>query len=152
MIANKVLTVLSGLIGLITLPLQFVTTFVGGILVAITFGLLLIPLSIIWSVLFYGPLISLSWLWEKVEPVPVLPLLVAIVGVPVAILAGEYVALTPHMGEIESRTAKLRLCWLWPFTLEYMRYQRGELDDDYERWTRLQEVLALLPANVRPTS
>lgn len=141
MLANKVLIVLSSLLSWVTLPLQLVTTFVGGILVAITFGLLLIPISIIWIVLFYGPLLGLSWLWEKVEPVPVLPLLVAIVGVPLAILGSEYVALMPSMGEIESRTEKLRLCWTWPFTLEYMRFQRGELENDYDRWTRMQEVL-----------
>jgi hypothetical protein len=141
MIANKILTVLSAPVALVTLPLQFVTTLIGGILVAITFGLLLIPISAIWIVLFYGPLLGLSWVWEKVEPLPVLPLLVAIVGVPLAILGSEYVALMPSMGEIESRTEKLRLCWTWPFTLEYMGFQRGELENDYERWTRMQEVL-----------
>jgi len=140
-LANKILIVLSGPVALVTIPVQMVTTFVGGCLVAITFGLLLIPLSVVWIVLFFGPLMGLSWLWEKVEPVPVLPLLVDLIGVPLAILGSVYVALVPSMGEIESRTEKMRICWTWPFTLEYMRYGRGELDNDYARWTRMQEVL-----------
>lgn len=150
MIANQVLSVLIGIFSFVVVPVQFVTTFVLGILVAITFGLLLIPISLVWIMFFYGPLLGLSWVWEKVEPVPGLPLLVDMFGVPLALLGSTYVALMPSMGEIKSRAEKLRICWTWPFTLEYMRFERGELDNEYERWTRMQEVLYTLPEAVRP--
>ena len=55
MITNKILHVLIAITAIIVIPTQIITTFVLGILVSITFGLLLIPFSIIWIVLFFIP-------------------------------------------------------------------------------------------------
>jgi hypothetical protein len=140
MLANRILTVVAGLLSWIVLPISIVTVNAGGCLVALTFGLLLLPLSLIWVVLFMGPLLGLSWLWEKT---PLIRLLLAIIGIPVAALGYAYTLCIPSMGERESTDTKLNLCRTWPFSLDYLRYLRGELkpEHDHERWTRIQNVL-----------
>jgi len=139
MIENKIILALSGPIAIVVLPIQLVTTFVGGCLVSVTFGLLLIPLSFIWIVLFLGPLVATSWLWDRVA---ILRPFADLIGIPLALLGSVFVALTPHMGEMESRREKLRICWTWPFSLDYMRYQQGKLDGDGRRTLRIEKVLA----------
>jgi len=138
MLANRVLTVVAGLLSWVFLPVSLVTVNVGGCLVALTFGLLLLPLSLIWIVLFMSPLLGLSWLWEKA---PLLRFPLAIIGIPVAALGYVYVLCIPSMGEQDSMDVKLNICRSWPFSLEYLRYRRGELDLDYERRARIEEVL-----------
>lgn len=60
MITNKIIHIVNTITAFIVIPVQLITTFVLGILVRLTFGLLLIPFSIIWIVLFLGPLLGLS--------------------------------------------------------------------------------------------
>ncbi|MCH8153121.1 MAG: hypothetical protein IH830_12215 [Planctomycetes bacterium] len=145
LLANAILSVLSSVLGVVTLPVQCVTTFVLGILVRLTFGLLLLPISLVWVIVFLGPLLGTSWLWDKM---PLLRLPLAMIGIPLALLASVYVCLMPSMGEFESRYAKLRICWTWPFSLDYVRYSGGKLDDD-DRKVRIQRVMDTLPLNLR---
>jgi hypothetical protein len=137
-LANRILGVISMILAWPVLPLQIVTTFVGGCLVSCTFGLLLIPLSIIWLVFFLWPLLGLSWLWDKA---PILRIPLAIVGIPLAALGSVYVALIPSMGEIQSRAVKLVLCDTWPFTLDYYRTLQGIDVPDFDRLARIKEVM-----------
>ena len=138
MLANKILNLLVTALAWVTVPLQIPFTFVGGCLVNLTFGLLLLPLSLIWMVFFMGPLLGLSWLYEKA---PMLRIPLAFVGIPVALVGSIYVSWVPSMGEFESRQTKLLLCWTWPFSLDCWKYQAGELQNDYEQWNRFQDVL-----------
>ena len=108
----------------IVLPVQFVTTFVLGLLVSITFGLLLLPVSLLWIILL-GPLLGLSWFCQKV---PTFRNLIGLLFLPWAVLADTFVCLMPSMGELENRAAKLMLCNTWPFTWEFWQFWSGRLD------------------------
>lgn len=116
--AYRVLNVLLMLVIWLVIPIQLVTTFVLGILVSVTFGLLLLPMSLIWMVFFLGPLLGLSWVWEKV---PFLRVPVAILGIPLAFIGNTYASLMPSMGELDSRVSKLLLSELWPYSLDCWR-------------------------------
>lgn len=113
MVTNKIIDIIITITAWVVLPVQIVTTFVLGILVNLTFGLLLLPFSLIWMVLFFGPLLGLSYVWERI---PVARLFISAVGVPLAVLGDIFVCLIPSMGEIESRVVKLLYCQTFPFT------------------------------------
>ena len=125
MVANRILNVVLTMLAWIVLPLSFVTTFVLGVLVSITFGLLLLPISLVWIILLLGPLLGLSWLCQKVPP---FRNLVGVLFLPWAVLADTFVCLMPSMGELENRAAKLMLCNTWPFTWEFWQFWSGRLD------------------------
>ncbi len=116
--AYKVLKVLLVLFSWLVIPLTIVTSFVLGILVSVTFGLLLFPMSFIWIVFFLGPLLGLSWVWEKV---PFLRVPVAILGIPLAFIGNTYASFIPSMGELDSRVSKLLLSESWPYSLDCWR-------------------------------
>lgn len=113
--ANKIIDIIITVLAWVILPVQLVSTFVLGILVTLTFGILLVPISLIWNALFLGPLLGLSWLWQNV---PLLRIPLGVIGIPIAVLGTIYTCLMPSMGEIESRVTKLLLCQTWPFSLE----------------------------------
>jgi hypothetical protein len=129
LLTNRILDIVFTVVGIPFIPLQFITTFILGILVSLTFGLLLIPVSLIWILFFLGPLMGLSWLWLRL---PVLRLPIAIVGIPLATIGHVFVTLMPSMGEWESRLSKMLLCETWPFTWLTMRWQMGKLDGTHE--------------------
>ena len=96
---------------IILLPLQMVSTAIGGCLIALTFGVLSIILSIIWLP-FLGLLLGTSWLWLRVwylRPILLIP------GVAVAILATVYVMLAPDP-ERDAKYAKLSMAGEWPLS------------------------------------
>lgn len=99
MITNKIIHIIIAITGLIVIPVQIITTFVLGLLVSLTFGLLLIPFSIIWIVLFLGPLLGLSFVYERLA---ITRPFISIIGIPLAVIADTYVALLPSMGEMGS--------------------------------------------------
>jgi len=124
MFANKLIRLIIGFVGAIFLPVQMITTFVLGILVNLTFGLLLIPFTVIWVVLFLGPLLGLSYTYERVA---VIRPLVSIIGIPLAVIGNEYVALLPSMGEKDSRYVKMILCQTFPYTWRFNQYHNHKL-------------------------
>ena len=106
-----------------------ITTFVLGILVSLTLGLLLIPFSIIWVVLFLGPLLGLSYVYERVT---ITRPFIAIIGIPLAVLGDTYVALFPSMGEMDSRYSKMICCQTFPYTWRYIQYNNYKLNIDQD--------------------
>jgi hypothetical protein len=124
MITNKIISVLLTAISFLVVPTQIITTLLLGLLVKLSFGLLLIPFSIIWNVLFLGPLLGLSYLFENVL---ILRPIVSIIGIPLAIIGDTYVALIPSMGETESRYSKMVLCQTFPFTFRYFQFSNNKL-------------------------
>lgn len=126
MIANKILYVLISVLAFFVIPIQLVTTLVLGIAVTLTFGLLLFPITLIWM-LFYGPLLGLSWVCNKI---PVLRDFIGIAFIPWAVVADTFVCLMPAMGELESRALKMMMCQSWPFTWEFSQFVSGRLDLD----------------------
>jgi len=159
LLACRILNVLVTLLAWVTVPLQLVTTFVGGCLVGCTFGLLLIPLSLIWMV-FLGLLLATSWVWDRVEVlrvpalVAVVRIPIAIVGIPLALVAEIYVSLVPSMGEFEGRKEKLVTCWVWPFSLDYWRFSLRtkplETPEDERRYDQLVRALAIAGVRIPP--
>jgi hypothetical protein len=137
----------SSAFGIPLIPLQFVTTFVGGCLVALTFGLLLIPLSLVW-IAFLGALLGLSRLWlgaGKLGPVAGngVRFLIAAIGVPIAVVAAEYAALVPSMGEVESRASKLMLSWSWPYSWLVFKSSTGDAPEDPAAAEELDRVIQI---------
>jgi hypothetical protein len=136
--ANRAVDVSLMILSWVVVPLQFVTTFVLGILVTISFGLLLIPLSLIWVILFMGPLLALSWLWHKV---PFLRIPVGCCGIPIAVVGNTYCCLIPSMGEWESRFSKLALSETFPFTLDCWALIRGKRSISFEDPDNLDKII-----------
>jgi len=89
-------------------------------------------------VLFFGPLLGLSYVWERI---PFARLFISAVGVPLAVLGDIFVCLIPSMGEIESRVVKLLYCQTFPFTWRFHEFRSGKLNLDSGRWFPLNEVL-----------
>ncbi|MEM5777419.1 MAG: hypothetical protein QXJ06_03140 [Candidatus Aenigmatarchaeota archaeon] len=123
MLTNKILRVILDLLSFIVIPVQFVTRFVLGLLNLLTFDLFSVIVSIIWTVIFLGPLLGLSYLYEKL---PISRFLVSIVGIPWTAIADTFIILMPTMGEIESRWSKMLLCETFPYSYEMFRVQLGK--------------------------
>ena len=114
LIVNWLLNLFMLPIGLVVLPIQGISTFVIGILVHLTFGLLIIPINIMWLMLF-GPLLGLSWLWWKT---PLLRIFIALIGVPIVLIAHVYTCVMPCMGEMDARYIRILNCEVWPCTIQ----------------------------------
>ena len=150
MLACRILNVLVTVFSVVTIPLQLVTTAVGGCLVSCTLGFALLPLSVVWVVLL-ALLLGTSWLWDRAERLRFGPLIalahvpLAVVGIPLALLSELYVALVPSMGDFEGRLTKLTTCWVWPFSLDYWHFSVRQAPVDTpeaeERCERLLQAL-----------
>lgn len=125
MITNKIILIIISVTAFIVIPIQAITTFILGLLVNLTFGLLLIPLNFVWTILFLGPLLALSYIYEKVT---ILRPFVAIIGIPLAVIGNIYVALIPSMGKIESRYEKMILCQTFPYTWKYIQFKNDKIN------------------------
>ena len=117
--ANKIVDSLIGAMALVVVPTQIVFTVPLGCLVLVTLGLYLLPVDLIWMSLFLGPLIGLSWLWDKV---PLLRIPAAILGIPAAVLGDAYAAIMPSIGE-ETRITRTLVCRTWPFSRGFVAYK-----------------------------
>ena len=109
-VVRGVCTVLS----VVLFPIGVITTFLGGLLIALTFGLLLIPINLIWLPIF-GALSGTSWLWLHawyLRPLLLLP------GVLLATMATIFVVLTPMPEEALRGEKALKgfLASEWPLT------------------------------------
>ena len=129
MTTNKIISIIISITAFIVIPVQMITTFVLGILVSLTFGLLLIPFSIIWVVLFLGPLLGLSYVYERVA---ISRPFIAIIGIPLAVVGDTYVSLLPSMGEMDSRYSKIICCQTFPYTWRYFQYNNYKLNIDQD--------------------
>lgn len=123
MIANRILEIILAICSLVIVPVQLVTTFLLSILINLSFGVLLFPLSIIWFVLFLCPLVGLSYLYEKIS---ILKIPVAIIGIPFAVAGNAYAAFTPSMGDKEGRASKLLVTESFPYSWHYYKLTIGD--------------------------
>jgi hypothetical protein len=114
--AKLLTTALTGILGIVLIPVELVTTALGGCLLALTFGLLAVLLTVIWLPLF-GLLVLTSWLWIRVA---VLRPLLLLPGVVVAVISYVFVALMPDP-ERDAKHGKLALASGWPLTILIMR-------------------------------
>jgi hypothetical protein len=143
MIANRILDLIITILAWLVVPIQLVTTFVLGILVSCSFGILLLPISLVWAILIF-PLIGVSWLCRKNE---VLRNLGGFIGIPWALVAHTYSCLVPSMGEFESRADKLMLAEAWPFCWEYWQFRNGRLDICSPKGQVLRTILERISRN-----
>lgn len=125
MITNKIILIIIAITGFIVIPVQIITTFVLGILVSLTFNLLLIPINLIWVILFLYPLLGLSYVYERIA---ILRPFISIIGIPLALIGDTYIALMPSMGEMDSRYTKLILCQTFPYTWKFNQFQNNKLN------------------------
>ncbi|MEW5702915.1 MAG: hypothetical protein AB1792_11900 [Candidatus Zixiibacteriota bacterium] len=145
--ANRALDAALMLVAWLVIPVQLVTTFVLGILVSVTFGLLLFPMSLIWIVCFLGPLLGLSWIWEKA---PLLRIPLAVVGIPLAFVGNIYACLMPSMGELDSRVSKLLLSESWPYSLDCWRLIKTKSLPESPGAEQFRRILAEVSQKNRP--
>jgi hypothetical protein len=124
---HQLLGVLITIMAFPLLPLTLVSQVVLGILFTLTFGLLLLPISLVWIIFLWGPLLGLSWLWLRL---PLLRIPIAVVRIPLALLAEAYASLVPSMGERESRITKMLLASTWPYSWLYLRWDSRKLSLD----------------------
>lgn len=113
MLTNNIIRIVTGLLGFLLIPIIPISTFFLGLLVSFTFGLFLLPISLIWSACFYFPLLGLSFIYENFK---LLRPIAAIIGIPIAILGEVFVSLMPSMGETDSKMAKWLSATSFPFT------------------------------------
>ncbi len=116
MITNRILEIILGILSIVVIPAQVVTTLMLGILISLTFGLLMFPLNLVWVLCFFYPLIGLSYVYEKA---PILRIFVVILGIPVAILGNTFASLVPAMKETDKRLSKLVLTESFPYSWHY---------------------------------
>jgi len=117
--ANKIVDSVIEALDFVVVPIQVILTIPLGCLVLITLGLYLFPVDLIWMTLFLGPLVGLSWLWDKV---PLLRIPAAILGIPAAVLGDVYTAIAPSIGE-ESRITRTLVCRTWPFSRQFVAFK-----------------------------
>lgn len=125
MLTNKILNIILNITSIFVIPIQIFTTLILGIVINITFGILSIILSFIWSILFLYPLIGFSYLYERNS---FLRIFTSIIGVPIAILGNTYAALIPSMGNVEARITKLLLTEVFPYSWQFYKLN---LNDAY---------------------
>lgn len=142
MIAYRILGGILIALSLVVIPVQTVTTFLLGLLVALTFGLLLFAFVPLWLVLL-APMLGASWLCGRFEPVRAV---VGLLGIPWAVVAHVYVCLIPSMGEFESRASKLLLVETWPYTWEYWEFAARRVTLESLKDHPLPAVLARVSA------
>ena len=139
MFANRMFHIAETLLAWPVGPLQLITTSVLGLLVSLTYGAVLVPINLIY-VLMWGVLVALSWACTKIQA---LRNPIGVLGLPLALLANTYVCLMPSMGESESRAARLLFTRSWPFCWEFVAFERGRLDIDSAEAEPLRRVMAL---------
>lgn len=129
MIANKILSIILLILSLVVIPIQIVSTFVLGLLVQLSFGLLLFPITLMWWMLYF-PILGLSYIYEKIYffRIPV-----CIIGIPIATAASIYVSIMPSMGDWENRISKLFFADFFPYTWHVLRYS---IPDPFIRYSR----------------
>ena len=98
------------------LPVQLVTTAFGGRLIAATFGIISLILTLIWLPLFVF-LVGTSWLWLKVW---ILRPLLMIPGVLIALFTYVFVSLMPEP-ESDVKRTKLTFAGEWPLSWYLMK-------------------------------
>ena len=145
MTTNRILNLILCIFSFVIIPVQIISTFVLGLAVSFTCGLLLVPISFIWLLLFL-PMVAISWLCNKA---PALRDVIGIILIPWAVIADTFVALTPSMGEIEGRAAKMMLCESWPFTWDFLRFlmRRVDLESDDPNTIALKEIVTRMASN-----
>lgn len=148
MITNKIIHAIIAITGIVVIPIQIITTLILGLVISIPLvgWLLLLPISLIWVILFLYPLLGLSYIYERVA---ILRPLISIIGIPLTVIGDTYVALIPSMGEIDSRYAKMIICQTFPYTWRFSQFQSNKLNigKDDALTKILQEVSRAEPLN-----
>jgi hypothetical protein len=134
---NKILQTLNLFFSFLITPVAFVTTFVLSILSALTLNLLLIPVSLVWAVLFWFPLLGLYYVWERVKLVR---FLISIVGIPLAFVANVFVSLIPPMGDKKGRVNKLIYTEMFPFTYSFFSELRNDTGGYINYYKELKDI------------
>ena len=96
-----------------TIILTGLSILILSLLAVLTFGLILVVLSLFWWP-FLGVLLASSWFWEKswiTRPFLLLP------GILAARMAFLFASAIPSMGDQEARAIKAALCTSWPDVL-----------------------------------
>lgn len=115
----------------VLLPLQMLTTAIGGCLITITFGVLILLLTLIWWP-FLALLLGTSWLWLHawyLRPILLIP------GVLIAFLADIYVMLAPEP-EKDAKIMKLSIAEEWPVSWYLLKppavYYKSQVSTELE--------------------
>src|SRR5690606_18506879 len=108
MLYYKIIRLLISIISIITLVLTPITTSLLGIIgsIPIVGSILILTISLVWSVIFLFPLIGLSWIATKIK---FLSPLIALIGIPLSVCAFIFANLMPSFGDWDGRFSKILL-------------------------------------------
>jgi hypothetical protein len=109
----------------ILIPLQLLTTAIGGCAISMTFGLLLVILTIIWWP-FLMLLLGTSWLWLKawyLRPILLFP------GILIAFISHLYIMLIPEPQK-DAKYSKLSISDEWPLSWYLMKPPKEYYSDN----------------------
>lgn len=112
MLTNKIIYYATAVISFILIPIIPISTFILGLLVSFSFGLFLIPITLVWWC-FYFPMLGLSFIYEHYK---ILRPIAAIIGLPFAIMGEIFISLMPSMGEKNEKMAKWLCSLAFPYT------------------------------------
>ena len=112
MITNKIIDILTKIISIITLPVQYIFALLFKVIISLTFKLIFYPINFLWFVLFYGPLIGLSFIYEKVY---LLRIPVSILGILVATIGYEFTCFFTY-DDMNKRAERLLTCLIFPYS------------------------------------
>ena len=123
MIANGILTFFISIErALLLIPTLFATGCLGCLIVLpFVLPLYLLTVTLMWLPLS-RVLVGTSVLWEKI---PLLRPLLALIGIPIAIVADMIIGLLPNPDK-EDKLVKLAICDSWPFSQRVIRAQQVE--------------------------
>ena len=105
----------------LAIPLFFLTPITSGtihVLNACTLGIIVIPFTLAWLVLF-GGLLGSSWLWLKV---PIFRPILLIPGIVIALIAYFYAHLMPVLGDLPGKWLKLGITSSWPYSYSMIKF------------------------------
>ena len=138
MFTNNLVRIVTGITGIILIPVVPLSTFLLGLLVSISFGLVLYPICLLWSICFYFPLLGLSYVYENFK---ICKPLAAAIGVPFAVIGEVYVSLMPSGEDTDCKMARSLSANSFPFTYSITHFNNPEKFNSLLKKERHYEIV-----------
>ncbi len=140
---NRILNILNTITSWLFLPFQMLGTFILGVLAMLSFDLLLLPFHLIWIVVFWAPLIGLSFIWERVRFARPL---ISVVGVSLASLACVYASLLPAGANKTQRVSRLFFAYVFPYNYSLYAQLKNQSEEYIANALPLYQIEVYLAA------
>lgn len=139
----RILRILISVISRLTFILTPIFTFILGLIgsVPLIGAVFILVISLIWIVLFYFPLVIMSWISVRAR---FLSPIIAIVAIPLSLCAYLYAVLMPSFGDWTGRFSKILFASIFPYNFHFYRLTIKELPpDDYFITKDLEQIFEI---------